>query len=192
MKLAPKLQSMLAEGVGNMIHELETLVRALNLGPLESAQSFEDSTESFDFKARQTTVERVRHAVIDAEAGRGYVVVGRKCGLIETVVSKSSLVDPVGTGNVGPVQAHYLGARVDLGQPLRLQLKGIIHRSGIVAEEICPAQCVALVDAVIDLPNRVVGAHGVRKPGCYRCSVRTVVRREPISVASDGRAQRAT
>ena len=161
------------------------------MGRLESAQCFENAAEAFDLQAGQATVKRVRHAVVNTKACRRHIVIRRKGGLIEAVVSESSFVDPVGTGNVSPVQAHYLGARVDLSQPLRLQLQRIVHRSGIVAEEICAAQCVALIDAVIDLPNCVIGAYGVWKASYYGCPIRTVVRREPVSIAGDGRAQRA-
>src|ERR1700733_472170 len=169
-----------------MVNPLISLVRSLNLGPLESAESFEKAAETMDFYSRQTAIEWVSDTVIDAEALRRFVMIGRKSWLIKTVVSKPQLVSPSGSRCPDPRRAEYLCSRVNQRQPLRLKLNRIIHRSGIVSKEIGTGQSIAVIDVVVDLSDRVVSAYGVRKSG-YIARCGGVIQGKARAVASNGR-----
>ncbi len=119
-----------------------------------------------------------------------FVVIGGVGGLSQTVVSETRFVHPVRIGNIGPVGARDLRTCVNESEPLRLELKGVVHRSGIVAEEIARADSAAIVEVIINFCDGVVGANGVWEAGDKRIGLR-VVEREPFSIARYRRAENA-
>ena len=104
--------------------------------------------------------------------------------LVKAVIAEASFVNPPCAGHKGPVLAKNLGARVNLREPLRLQLARIGNGAGIVAEEIQAAERVALAQAVIHFPNCIVGTHRVGQAEVDRTSwIGAIVQREATAVA---------
>src|SRR5246127_173817 len=161
MDLGTELQRMLAEGVGNMIDELEAGVGTLNLGPVESTKLLREFVPTSDVDAGKAAVQRIGDTRIKAVArGRDVVIVGES-RLVQAVVTKARFVYQARVGDEGPVRAQNLSAGVNLGQPLRLQLLRVGNSAGIVSKEVASANQVAVADVVIDLYDGVVGADGV-------------------------------
>src|SRR6266852_2213174 len=193
MKLSTKFDGMLAQRIGNVIDQLEARVRSLHLGPVKAAQFLRENIEGKNVDAWQPAVERVgdsRVQAIRASDVRG-VVIG-KGRLVKAVVAKTSFVDPSRIGHEGPALAKHLSASVDLREPFRLQLTGIRNGPRIVAKEIHAAKSAALVEAVIDLTNRVICTHGVGQAEVDGevGGVGARVEREAAAVASNGVGRR--
>ena len=161
MLFRSKFEGMLSYGIGNMVDPLVSLVRPLNLRPFESPQSFEKAAERMNLNSRQPAIKGICDTVVNAQTRSRLVVIGRKSWLIKTVVSKPQLIGPTGTGRPSPRRAENLSTRVNQRQPLWLELNRIIHRPGIVSKEIGTGQRIAIIDVVVDLPDRVVSAYGI-------------------------------
>src|SRR5581483_11064602 len=115
-------------------------------------------------------------------------MVGSEGRLKQPVVAESRLVYPLRIRYPRPIQAEYLGAGVNIGEPLRLQFGKIFHRPGVVAEEIHSADRVPLVHLVVNLADHVVRADAVRKTivdGGRAGGIEAVVRRKSLAVAGD-------
>src|SRR5579863_10537471 len=106
MQLAAELQRVLAESVGNMIDNLEPLIRTLDLGPFEPAQRLKEAAEPLNFESGQSTIERVCYTVVYAQTCGRLAVIRRECRLVQPIVSKAKLVNPVGVGDVCPAYSQ--------------------------------------------------------------------------------------
>src|SRR5207302_5069134 len=194
MDLGTELQRVLAEGVGDMVDELEAGIGALNLGPVESPKLLREFVPTGDVDAGKAAVQRIGDARIEAVArGRPIVIVGES-RLIQAVVAKARFVYKARAGDEGPVRAQNLGAGVNLGQPLRLQLLRVGNSAGIVSKEVASADHVAVADVVIDLYYGVVGADGVGQSivdGGGPVRIGAVVRGKALAIAGNRRAQGA-
>ena len=103
------------------------------------------------------------HPGIQTVSRRGRVQVAGQRGLVEAVIADARFVDPLCIRSPDPIASDHLSSGMDVGTPLRLQLGKIFDRSGVVAEEIHPADGVALVEVVIHFGNYVVDPHFVGK-----------------------------
>src|SRR5438552_5533095 len=194
MDLGTELQRVFAEGVGDMVDELEAGIGALNLGPVESPKLLREFVPTGDVDAGKAAVQRIGDARIEAVArGRPIVIVGES-RLVQAVVAKARFVYQARAGDEGPVRAQNLGAGVNLGQPLRLQLLRVGNSAGIVSKEVASADHVAVADVVIDLYYGVVGADGVGQSivdGGGPVRIGAVVRGKALAIAGNRRAQGA-
>ncbi len=128
--------------------------------------------------------------VFESVAGCGSVDVAGQCGLVEAVVAEAGFVDPARAGSPDPVSSDDLGAGVNLGAPVGLQLGKVFHRAVVVSEEIHAADAIALVEVVIDLGQQVVDAHVVWK-SLNNVDALRVVNREASAIAGYGGARDA-
>src|ERR1700746_735666 len=194
MDLCTELQRMLAEGVGDMVDELEAGIGALNFGPVESTKLLREFVPTGDVDAGKAAVQRIGDARIEAVTrGRDIVIVGES-RLVQAVVAKARFVYQARVGDEGPVCAQNLGAGVNLGQPLWLQLLRVGNSAGIVPKEVASADHVAVADVVIDLYDGIVGADGIRQSivdGRGPVWIGAVVRGKALAIAGNGRAQGA-
>ena len=120
MDLAAKLDGVLPARVGNVVHALESSVGPLHLRPVKASQFLRENVKREDIDARQSTVERVGYAGIQTIGRRKFVVVGRKCRLVEAVVAEADFIHPTRTQDRGPASTGHLGSSVNLRKPLGL------------------------------------------------------------------------
>src|SRR5437016_12264897 len=136
MDLGTELQRMLAEGVGDMVDELEAGIGALNLGPVESTKLLREFVPTGDVDAGKAAVQRIGDARIEAVArGRPIVIVGES-RLVQAVVAKARFVYQARVDDEGLVRAQTQDAGVNVGKPMRLQMLRVANRAGIGSKEV--------------------------------------------------------
>src|SRR5208283_941141 len=127
MQISSKLNGVLAADVGNMVDELSNRVRALEFWPLESSQTREEI--SAEAAAGQATGKWTADACVKTISRGWGIQIARQRRLGKPVVAESSFIDPGRIRSPNPVPSHYLGAGVNLGAPVGLELGEIFNRS---------------------------------------------------------------
>ena len=107
--------------------------------------------------ARQSAGKWTGDASVEPVAGRGGVEIARQgsAGTRRLYPTRASFTQR-GTGIPRPASANYLGARVNVRPPLRLQLRKVFDRSCVVPEEVHAADAVVLVDVEIHFADHIV------------------------------------
>src|ERR1022692_1869040 len=161
MDRAAELQSMLPGSVGHVVDKLSKRVRTLKLRPLETAQSGEEVSGKAD--TRQPSREGTAHARVKTVTRGRSIEIARQGGLVEPVGAEPDFIDPTCAGGKNPATSDHLGACVDLGSPLVLQFRKILHRPRVIPEKIHAADALARSEVVIDLGDYVVDSNLVGK-----------------------------
>src|ERR1019366_2702930 len=113
------------------------------LGPLEAAQASKIAAKA---DARQSARKGAAYPSVQSVGqGRGVEIDGPRW-LGEAVLFEEPFVYPTRAGGPRPASAHHRGPRVNVRPPLRLQFREILHSSGVVPEEVRPADAVILID----------------------------------------------
>src|ERR1700733_12439087 len=189
-----ELEGVFANYVRDVIDELHSRIRALHFRPVKSPQFLRENIEGRDVDAGQSAVERIGYTGVQAVIAGGNSVIVRKRRLVQPVVAEAGFVSPLGTRNMGPIDAGHLRPGMDLRQPFGLEFARIAHRSVVVAIKISAADGVAVVDVVVHFADCVVGAHAVGKTEVDRSGAGWIgakIRRETAAVAGNRRAQSA-
>src|SRR5256885_2488789 len=109
-------------------------IRSLELRPLESAETGEEVSAKSD--ARQASGKRAAHAGIEAICRCRRVEIAWQRRLVQAVVARAELVDPVRARSIDPIPSDDLRPGVNLRPPPILQFRKIFDRAGVVPEEI--------------------------------------------------------
>src|SRR6267378_169376 len=188
MEFTAKPNGVTASRIGDVIDELKARVGSLNLGPVKAAQFLREHIEIGDLNTGESTVQRIGHSCVESILRCGNVVVAYESGLVKAVISEAGFIYPPRARGPSPVFAEHLSASVNVGEPLRLNLKRIGDRPRVVAKKIQAAEVVVIIWLKIDFPNHVVDAHSVGQAVVDLCRtrrIRTIVDGEPFPIAAD-------
>ena len=163
MEFTAKLDGVTAADIGDVIDKLEARVRSLHLGPVKAPEFLREDVEVGDLNSGKSAVQRIDDAGVQAIGRGGNIVVGNHRGLVEAVIAEAGFIHPACIWDPGPVLSEDLRARVDIGEPLRLNLKCVGDRPGVVAEEVQGAEVVAIIVVIVDFANHIVDTHCVRQ-----------------------------
>src|SRR5579871_3874008 len=162
MEFGAQLDGMLAGRVRDVIDKLRNGIRTLELGPLESAEAREEIAAEAD--TRQAAGERPAHAGIQTVTGRWRVQIARQRRLIQAVVAGPRFVHPARARSPDPASTNHLRPRVNVREPILLQLGKIFHRARVVSEEVSTVDAVTIVQVIVDLSHNIIDMDDVVEP----------------------------